>query len=415
MPGLALALSVWLRAASIALLSLVLLVVTSASASAVQVSPSKWNSAPDYISAKGHPHSAGLNWYAYCGGDPVNRMDPSGLDWVDYRSDGSVYLVPEMDDTWGTDTDTRYRIGTLSQSMPGFIDLDPSFVSAGGSRLVSRELLDQHADDNNTGSMGSGTQWAVVRGYVRRAAVGQYAHNVFWDTLGDDVNAALARGSNGAQRAVQGTATAIGSIALAVPSGGTTSLTLSVGVDQTWAGMQDIWNASDPNAVPVSTHLANLIGEKPATYVEVVSGLVTSPGLGPKVPPGPRVVPGPFAPPPPATIIRDLRAGDLGLPQIATNRSLEVLFKVQRGEATISIGTLQGAFSGNAISTVRTVIDKAVQLARQSGAHSLRIEYVEAEPLITRIVQRLGYVVEQVPAGIVDELAQTKSFIVPLR
>jgi RHS repeat-associated protein len=27
------------------------------------------------------PAQAGMNWYAYCGGDPVNRSDPSGLDW----------------------------------------------------------------------------------------------------------------------------------------------------------------------------------------------------------------------------------------------------------------------------------------------------------------------------------------------
>ena len=27
------------------------------------------------------PAKAGSNWYGYCGGDPVNRADPSGLDW----------------------------------------------------------------------------------------------------------------------------------------------------------------------------------------------------------------------------------------------------------------------------------------------------------------------------------------------
>ncbi|MBA3684326.1 MAG: hypothetical protein H0W72_03700, partial [Planctomycetes bacterium] len=38
------------------------------------------------------PAQAGNNWYAYCGGDPVNRADPSGLDWVE-ADGGLVYWV----------------------------------------------------------------------------------------------------------------------------------------------------------------------------------------------------------------------------------------------------------------------------------------------------------------------------------
>ncbi|MBA3708208.1 MAG: RHS repeat-associated core domain-containing protein, partial [Planctomycetes bacterium] len=38
------------------------------------------------------PAKAGSNWYAYCGGDPVNRADPSGLDWEWIAGDDSTYL-----------------------------------------------------------------------------------------------------------------------------------------------------------------------------------------------------------------------------------------------------------------------------------------------------------------------------------
>lgn len=44
-------------------------------------------------SSSGATRSAWFNQYAYAGGDPVNRGDPSGLDWVDYRSDGSFVLL----------------------------------------------------------------------------------------------------------------------------------------------------------------------------------------------------------------------------------------------------------------------------------------------------------------------------------
>jgi hypothetical protein len=32
-----------------------------------------------YVRIVGPPHSARVNWYAYCEGDPINRWDPSGL------------------------------------------------------------------------------------------------------------------------------------------------------------------------------------------------------------------------------------------------------------------------------------------------------------------------------------------------
>jgi len=50
------------------------------------------------------PAKAGDNWYAYAGGDPVNRWDPSGLDYVEKRFDGNetqVWYIPTYKDFFG--------------------------------------------------------------------------------------------------------------------------------------------------------------------------------------------------------------------------------------------------------------------------------------------------------------------------
>jgi RHS repeat-associated protein len=39
------------------------------------------------------PAQAGANWYAYCGGDPINRVDPAGLRWR--HIDGEWKWVPD--------------------------------------------------------------------------------------------------------------------------------------------------------------------------------------------------------------------------------------------------------------------------------------------------------------------------------
>jgi len=38
----------------------------------------------------------GMNWYAYCGGNPVGRVDPTGLSWVfiDSWATGEIMIVP---------------------------------------------------------------------------------------------------------------------------------------------------------------------------------------------------------------------------------------------------------------------------------------------------------------------------------
>lgn len=45
-------------------------------------------------------HSGGYNWHAYSGGDPVNRFDPTGLDWVSITANGDVIYQAETDGFW---------------------------------------------------------------------------------------------------------------------------------------------------------------------------------------------------------------------------------------------------------------------------------------------------------------------------
>ena len=45
------------------------------------------------------PIKDGLNWYAYCNGDPVNRIDMLGLYYLETDENGNVYAVIEEGDT----------------------------------------------------------------------------------------------------------------------------------------------------------------------------------------------------------------------------------------------------------------------------------------------------------------------------
>jgi len=85
-----------------------------------------------------------LNWYAYCGGDPVNRMDPSGLDYVNVGigidgnpDDGAVLWL--SDDFGGPSIGGftkggKRAIGRLDPS-------DPSMVILSGGNTSGRVSL----------------------------------------------------------------------------------------------------------------------------------------------------------------------------------------------------------------------------------------------------------------------------------
>ena len=148
----------WRSVAQLTIATLVLLFATAISANAV---PTSSNSLPDsddpafvpttsaelfFAVVRNAGHSAWANLYAYGDGDPVNRSDPSGLDWIEYKEDGKVIWKPE-------DGSTPWTIG--------------SWFDSGGSRNVAV-----------SGELGGGT--------VNGEALSSYAKDVF---LNLDTNA----------------------------------------------------------------------------------------------------------------------------------------------------------------------------------------------------------------------------------
>lgn len=45
------------------------------------------------------PAQDGDDWYGYCGNNPINRIDPSGLYYLEFTSDGRTHAVVEAGDT----------------------------------------------------------------------------------------------------------------------------------------------------------------------------------------------------------------------------------------------------------------------------------------------------------------------------
>jgi len=90
--------------------------------------------------AQEDPARAGTNWYAYADGDPVNRWDPSGLDWV---WNGSEYA---WDGNWGDDRSGGVGIDTMHpivQKQP------PSWVHDRlGMDTIGKNYYDQNGSYN---------------------------------------------------------------------------------------------------------------------------------------------------------------------------------------------------------------------------------------------------------------------------
>jgi len=88
-------------------------------------------------------HSAWANVYAYCGGDPVNRSDPSGLDWEWISGDDSTYLR-------GTDI-------KLWNNANGYWSFVPGSDPAVPRPLVSLDKLESRSPTVPIGASGNPT------------------------------------------------------------------------------------------------------------------------------------------------------------------------------------------------------------------------------------------------------------------
>ena len=138
--------------------------------------------------------SAVANWYAYAGGDPVNRWDPSGLDWV--SADGNdVYYYHEYDSLWpGRQYSHKTRIGSVNSG--GLVRIDSedmrSFMQRAGRNpddymYASIESLNNAVETDRSG---------VHKRQSRRFAsiltgLAQSRHTFgpqqgFWGHLGDE-------------------------------------------------------------------------------------------------------------------------------------------------------------------------------------------------------------------------------------
>jgi hypothetical protein len=109
--------------------------------------------------------------YAYAGGDPVNRWDPSGLDWVKVEGN-NVWWVPEGGAGGDADRSQWWLVGHTS-AVDGLVEMRPAFAPNGRpGELVDLSILKELAGVRNT--LGSSTQ---TRGHAimvaRRASTGR--------------------------------------------------------------------------------------------------------------------------------------------------------------------------------------------------------------------------------------------------
>ncbi|MBA3707204.1 MAG: tandem-95 repeat protein, partial [Planctomycetes bacterium] len=103
------------------------------------------------------PARAGSNWYAYCGGDPVNRSDPSGLDW-EWSPNNSVEQNPESSWQYVEGTNPYVPKPLLSPGEMGGID----YVDAGTYQAVRDAYFGSMYDDTEAQLMESDATFGVL-------------------------------------------------------------------------------------------------------------------------------------------------------------------------------------------------------------------------------------------------------------
>ncbi len=112
----------WASLAQLTIATLVLLFATAISAHA---GPTSSNSLPDsddsafvpatsaelfFVVVRNAGHSAWANLYAFAGGDPVNREDPTGLDYIEHTGDKYYWVVEQKGTFYDSDVQ-RIEIG----------------------------------------------------------------------------------------------------------------------------------------------------------------------------------------------------------------------------------------------------------------------------------------------------------------
>lgn len=85
--------------------------------------------------------------YAYCGGDPINRSDPSGLDWVDVNDNGEVIWQIEEDGFWGN---YNKRAVVIGRKNGGMVDINQQFgggqASFDGLQDIASKFWREYSD-----------------------------------------------------------------------------------------------------------------------------------------------------------------------------------------------------------------------------------------------------------------------------
>jgi RHS repeat-associated protein len=101
------------------------------------------------------PAKDGVNWYAYCDGDPVNRADPSGLDWE--YVDGVEGVV--RGSWWDTTTSGHWRYipGTDPFVQKPRDDITPKMLGLSGNRLTQADV------DREMAKPAMGMPWSDTR------------------------------------------------------------------------------------------------------------------------------------------------------------------------------------------------------------------------------------------------------------
>jgi hypothetical protein len=108
--------------------------------------------------------------YAYAGGDPVNRWDPSGLDFVTYEGDVAYWVT---EGSWGGDAPRSewIAIGTRSQ-VPGLVSVSPAYAG-GHAQLVKLSTLNENASSRNSRGWTGPSRRGHIAGSVRRSSKGR--------------------------------------------------------------------------------------------------------------------------------------------------------------------------------------------------------------------------------------------------